>query len=234
MDWHALAQALNRTMMAHAPGWTDHNDRDPGVTMLEVIAYLGDSLSSQALGGSRRPSRVSLRKQGTFQPETSAMLSERWSGTKRPNYFSGKLLTVDDVRQEQNYHIEKHRRHLRNLHGFGTVSGLQVEVDANGGTIAITPGLAIDARGREVQLNEDVTLTMPAATSSPTLVLVGYVERYVDPVPASDGTEASRVEEGCRISLGADPGESGVAIARLVRETAGWRVDRSFVPPRVE
>ena len=232
-DWDALAQALNRTMAAHAPGWTDHNDHDPGVTLLEVMAYLAESLRSQAPGRLRRITRASLRKQDTLQPEASAMLSERWSGTKRPNYFSGRLLTVDDVRQEQTYHIEKHRRHLRTLHGFGTVSGLQVEIDASGEGIAIEPGLAIDAHGREIELNEEVTLTIPAGTSSPTLVFVEYVERYVDPMPAPGGTtEASRIEEGCRISLGADPCERGVAIARLVRGMPGWRVDPSFVPPR--
>ena len=42
-DWRALAQALNRTMSAHAPEWTDRTDSDPGITLLEVMAFLAES-----------------------------------------------------------------------------------------------------------------------------------------------------------------------------------------------
>ena len=42
-DWRALAHALNRTMSAHAPEWTDRNDSDPGITLLELMAFLAES-----------------------------------------------------------------------------------------------------------------------------------------------------------------------------------------------
>ena len=161
-------------------------------------------------------------------------LAESWSGTKRPNYFSGKLLTADDLSEEQNYLLEKHRRHLRTLHGFGIVHGLQVGVDAQGETITIEPGLAIDAHGREVLLNEKLTLLVPPDTLSPVLVAVEYTERAVDPVPAGqDGTtEPSRIEEGCQVVLADGPCESGVAVARMIKEQNAWRVDSSFTPAR--
>jgi hypothetical protein len=43
-DWLALTNALTRTMTDYAPGWTNRNDADPGITILELIAYLAESL----------------------------------------------------------------------------------------------------------------------------------------------------------------------------------------------
>ena len=40
----ALAAALNQTLASHAPGWTNHNEADPGVTILEVMAWLAEGL----------------------------------------------------------------------------------------------------------------------------------------------------------------------------------------------
>jgi hypothetical protein len=43
-EWLALTKALNQTLVDHAPGWTDRNDADPGITMLEIMAYLAEGL----------------------------------------------------------------------------------------------------------------------------------------------------------------------------------------------
>ena len=177
---------------------------------------------------------AALARLDTVPREISVALAESWSGTKRPNYFSGKLLSPDDLTQEQNYLLEKHRRHLRSLHGFGIVHGLQVGVDETGATIAIEPGLAIDAYGRELSLSEHLTITVPAGTSSPVLVTVEYAERFVDPVPAAENEtpQPSRIEEGCRIALLNDPCEDCVAVARLINEQNRWHIDPTFVPAR--
>jgi hypothetical protein len=179
--------------------------------------------------------RVCLRAAGTIQLEASMASAENWSGTKRPHYFLGQVLTADDLNQEQQYLIEKHRRHLRTLHGFGIVQGLQVRADGPGESITIEPGIAIDSLGREILLNEALSLTVPKDTSFPISVVVEYAERLVGPTSAStDGTlEPSRIEEGCRVVLVDDPCESDVAVARLITEGDGWRVDASFVPARV-
>ena len=160
--------------------------------------------------------------------------AESWSSIKRPNYFPGKLLSPDDLTQEQNYLLEKHRRHLRSLHGSGIVHGLHVGVDETGATIAIEPGLAIDGYGRELSLIEHLTITVPAGTSSPALVTVEYAERFVDPVPGVDNEpgKPSRVEEGCRIGLVKDPRDACVVVARLIEEQNRWRLDQTFTPSR--
>src|SRR6185503_16060610 len=90
------------------------------------------------------------------------------SGTVRPNFFSGRLLTADDLREEQEYHREKHRRHLQMLHGFGVVDGLQVDVASDGTTISVEPGMAIDPYGREIVLDDLMVLPIPFNASSPT------------------------------------------------------------------
>ena len=238
-QWQALAGALNRTMASSAPGWTNRNDSDPGITVLEVMVYLAESLhfyDNNIERGSAAAVRIvdALKYVGTIKVENAVAVAESWSGTKRPNYFSGKLMSADDLTEEQNYLLEKHRRHLRTLHGIGIVDGLQVSVDEQGETIAIDPGLAVDAHGREIQLNQGVTLLVPKNTSSPVLVVVEYTERFVDPVPVAEDELAkpSRIEEGARVVLTEGPGETGVALARLISEQNAWRVDPSFAPAR--
>ena len=49
---------------------------------------------------------------------------------ERPRFFSSKLLRTEDLALEQQYFREKLRRHNRNLHGFGIVSGLKVTTDS--------------------------------------------------------------------------------------------------------
>jgi hypothetical protein len=112
--------------------------------------------------------------------------------------------------------------------------GLEVSADEQGQTIAIAPGLAIDEQGREVQVNEELTLVVPQGTSSPVLVVVEFTERVVDPVAVADDERAkpSRIEEGCRIALARGPGKSGVALARLINEQNACRTDPTFVPAR--
>ncbi len=327
-----LTTALARTMRDHAPGWTDRNDADPGITMLEMLAYLaealqfrrglvaggsgaasrivqavdayeddepivvrvngkrwervraiadappdagvftldettgviafgdgvhgrvperGSSISARyrAGGGEReetsiavrstwplahREFRITLRDAGTLQLERCVMLYETGSAKKRTRFFSGKLLTADDLAAEQQYHLGNHRDHLRMFHGSGIVQGLQVETGTGGDTIVVRRGVAIDGEGREICLDADVTLTVPAGSQSPALILVEYAERPVDPVPVSTGggTEPSRIEEACRIMIASDSGDRGVAVARIVQEQGGWRLDPAFVPAR--
>jgi len=332
IDWFALTTALNQTMVNHAPGWTDRQDGDPGVTMLEIISYLADGLRLhrgtvddisyvtsrivQALDAyddpepivvrvngerwhrvrtladaepgarvfalddatgvitfgdgvhgrmpgrgntisaryrdepgeegntfitvratwplPRRAWKIALREEGTLKLVVCMILHASWSGKKRPRFFSGRLLTAHDFVEEQEYHLGKHRHHVETLHGSGIVHGLQVVTGTDGETITIQPGLAIDGRGREIHVDEEITVTVPSESLSPAWIVVEYVERPVDPVPVStDGSmEPSRIEEGCNVLIASNSCESGVAVARLIREQDGWRVDSSFVPAR--
>ena len=230
-QWLTLTAALDRTMREHAPGWTDHSGHDPGVTMLELIAYLAEDLQQNSRvvesGGPALARAIRALDAYTLTPIAT-------SGTVRLNFFPGRLLTADDLREEQEYHREKHRRHLQMLHGFGVVDGLEVAIAADGATISVEPGIAIDEYGREIVLDDLVVLPIPFNTASPICVVVQYAERLVDPVPvAAGGTEPSHIEEGCDVSLMPDEPEPGIAVARLIRENAAWRVDPAFAPIRL-
>ena len=236
-EWLSLTHALTQTMRAHAPGWTDHNDSDPGITILELIAYLAESLRLHATS-SEKLSSAAIRAIRALEAVTdrepvAVFVTERWSGTTRPNYFFGKVLGVEDFREEQQYHVGKHRRHLQTLHGSGVARGLDVSVSSDGTSMTVVSGVAIDASGHEIVLDDPVLITPPPDAPSPAWIVLEYAERAIDVVPTpNDEPQASRIQEGCRIALAASPSDSGVTLARLLNEANGWRVDRAFVPGR--
>ena len=94
---------------------------------------------------------------------------------ERPHYFTGKLLTADDLALEQRYHIEKRRLLNRVLHGNGVVSGLEVAPGEQEGTVTVAPGVALDPRGRELVVSQPQLLALPAV-AEPVQVAVVYVE----------------------------------------------------------
>lgn len=163
---------------------------------------------------------------------------------KRVHYFSGKLLSAEDFTAEQEYLLEKFRRHNRYLHGCGVVIGLDVSVSgdaAAGFQIVVSPGYAIDPSGREITiptLHEEAI----ASTDKATYACLYYAEREADPVPVVDASEDaelfkhSRIEELFEIRFEAhDPGsEDGIALARLKRKKSGWKIDKKFRSRRIK
>jgi hypothetical protein len=163
----------------------------------------------------------------------------------RVHYFRGQLLTADDFTAEQNYHLEKHRRHNRMCHGSGVVQGLQVSVtqESNGCMVIVSPGFAIDPLGNEIQLCADIRLRL-REPSTPTYVVIRFKECPTDPVPAPGeplpfpeaAEQYSRIQEECEVLLSpsldptaADPDLSlALPLARLVRRGDGWRADGKF------
>src|SRR2546421_9122554 len=76
----------------------------------------------------------------------------------RVNYEFGLVLGVNEFRQEQDYFLNKDYLYSRELHGYGTVSGLQVKADRSGANdvqITVTPGMALDQFGRSVVVKSD-------------------------------------------------------------------------------
>src|SRR6476646_1576156 len=75
---------------------------------------------------------------------------------KRPRYFDGQFLKVEDFTDEQYYHIDRQRRPLQFLHVSGILDGL--EVSSNEFVVTVTPGSAIDAQGRQILLQSTVLI----------------------------------------------------------------------------
>ena len=162
-------------------------------------------------------------------------------------FFAGKLLTVADLEQEQNYLVARFRRHNRFLHGWGIVAGLTVSTDGNSG-ITVEPGLAIDCAGIELLLPEPAHVQL-VGLSGMQFVTIGYCELLVAPQPAPNGdTEFSRVRESVKVELqGSNPalGHRGkgvgtpgcgqqhpLCLATLSQQGSRWRLVSSKRTPR--
>ena len=151
-------------------------------------------------------------------------------GPKRVRYFSGQLLSADDFNAEQEYFRGKRKTLIRLLLGSGVVSGLETTI--GGGNVKVSPGLALDPRGNEITMDCSTALKLPAGTK-PVFLSIEYLERETDPVPAGDGTQASRIEEGIRLTFGSVPPPGAVPLAKLTRRSGRWQLSRGFRAPRI-
>lgn len=75
--------------------------------------------------------------------------------TKRLRYFNNQFLQEPDFTDEQNYHIDRQRRHNRLLHTPGVPDGGGLDVVKTGDTqVRVDPGTAIDGKGQQILLSE--------------------------------------------------------------------------------
>lgn len=75
---------------------------------------------------------------------------------ERVRYFARQLMTAEDMRTEQDYFVERLRRHDRLLHGWGIVCGLQVLPAATAQKpwrVQVCPGFACSATGDDIAVD---------------------------------------------------------------------------------
>src|SRR5262245_39517142 len=140
------------------PDWTGFNESDPGVTLVNLFAFLTENLLYQANAITDPRRQAALRE---------IPLALSCGPLVRPRYFEGQLLDASTLEAEQNYHRNTLRRHNLALHGFGVVGGLGVHVEegSNGPCVVVDPGYAIDPRGEELAISRRVVLCLPTAAS---------------------------------------------------------------------
>lgn len=248
-QWSGLARDLRRAVARVAPDWTDSGAHDPGITVLELLAFTLDDLHHRAAAsnphGLLLARRVADRAAAlaTAFGGAAAENDDCGSGLQRVNYLSGMLLGVDDFRAEQEYVRERVKRRNRVL-GAGIVSGLAVTVEGNAGQaqVVIAPGLAVDPAGEEIFIATPCALALPAAGSA-LLVALAYRERPCRSVATAAGapldTDAApapgptRIVETFAASLASAAGADAVIVARVRRVRGRWRVDASFEAPCV-
>jgi hypothetical protein len=247
--WSALARGLRRAAARAAPGWTDANAHDPGVTVLELLAFALDELSyrSDRLNADARAIARSVAARagalaGRDDASDAAATARSDGALVRPRFFAGQLLTADDLAAEQDYQRDRIDRRNRVLHGAGVVEGLEVSVDDDGDGgphVAVAPGLAFDRVGREIFVGcgQRVALRGIGTTR---LVCIAYREHAARLTPAvalptgadaADGdaaVQANRIVESFEISLGATAADDAIAIARVRRLRGRWQLDRRF------
>lgn len=236
-----LARALRGGSVA--ADWTDGNGGDPGVTLLELLAFAMEDLVAGGIDRFAVPEReaVARRLQDlalALQPAVPQGAGDDGQGLPRLNYFVGQVLGADDLLAEQDYFRARLRRLNRWLHGSGIVSGLEVTIERKGASdhVVVGAGLAIDARGEEIEVSVAASLPLPGQGAA-SLVLIRHAERPRRPVPASGAggglAQASRIEEGFELALHADADAGAVALARVKRAGQRWVLDRRFRPARV-
>lgn len=159
---------------------------------------------------------------------------------ERNIYFAGQVLGPDDFQREQAYFIARLRRHNRFAHGWGVVRGLEVQV--HNGRLRISPGLAIDCEGNELELPVVFEGDLSGQTM-PCWVCIRFTEVAAAPVPVPGREEESQftvIQESAEIVLEATnpcahhasmtAGSAGcgqrhpVVLARLSRAGTAWRV----------
>jgi hypothetical protein len=238
-QWRSLASALAREVARLAPDWTMHNTHDPGITVLEALAYAltelqyrGNPLDESGRALARRVARLAGALDVTATGDCPP-------GLQRVNYFTGLLLGADDFTAEQEYVRAGVHRRNRLLHGAGIVSGLGVTIERTGGSarVVIAPGFALNARGEEIEVSAPTALPLPAQGRS-LLVLLHYAEQPCRPVPAlGNDTEGqtlySRITETFNATLASTPDDTAVALARVSFSRGRWMLDRKFRAAKV-
>lgn len=148
---------------------------------------------------------------------------------KHVNYVQGMVLGTDDLQQEFAYHQNQNQWLARDTIGYGTLSGLLVEV--NGNQISVSPGTALSPRGHLIRVAPrqcaalDAWLRLPdtqKALASRNIQPGGQFNAHVilcfrdcptDPLPVpgepcrcdSSATANSRITDDFRLELRFDP-----------------------------
>lgn len=229
----SLVDELRGVVRRYNPDWTDSDSTDPGITLLEVFAFLTESLLFRAGQAPERwrPYLVALMSRLTRLDDLIERHAPRaCPGPTRVRYFSGQFLSAGDFTAEQDYFRGKQKIRNRLLLGYGVASGLDTTVA--GDTVTVSPGLALDPRGNEIIVDCSTTLKIRGGRK-PVFLLLEYVEKETDPVPAGDGMQASRIEEGFRLAFAPVPSADAVPLAKLTRRSGRWRLGHGFRVPRV-
>jgi alkylhydroperoxidase family enzyme len=208
------------------------SDREVLELVVTIASYNMVSRVLEALKIASADPKHDLVRDGTAEHTPSG-------GLMRVNYFQGQMLGVDEFVTEQHYVRARLRRHNRYTLGTGIVSGMAVLVDGARGaqTVTIAPGLAIDARGEEVEITTAVALPLPDKGEA-LLVQINYAERLTRPVPVAThpgetaDTQPSRVEETYRAFVAPEAKAVAVPVARLTFARGRWSVDGKFKAPR--
>src|SRR4030081_1693362 len=104
----ALVAAIESIVERTQPNWTRSNDPDPGITLIELFAWVAEGLLFRSGGYSERRRKAVLVAVADAVARADACATER-EPLKRPSYFVGRLLDAATLQSEQDYLREKHR-----------------------------------------------------------------------------------------------------------------------------
>jgi hypothetical protein len=239
--YRELASEIRSRIPAIAPNWTEPSHSDPGITILQMFAFITESMLSRPK--SLAPSGAAMAHRLAVAAGALAARSAQSEacGVQRVNYFAGQLLDSRDFVAEQNYLRQRLRRHNRVLHGTGVVSGLGASIAADAGrkgqSVVVKPGFALDPSGEEIEVCAQMTISLPGHGKTLFAQLL-FSERAVAETPTVTNSvsepdrQFARVEESAELMLAPMQCEHTVSLARLIFKAGKWHVDRTFKPKR--
>ena len=163
--------------------------------------------------------------------ETAAEWKGNWDPFVRLSYQFGMLLGVDELAQEQGFHLTKHRLVQRLFTGFGRVWGGDTAISQNSegrSVLTVKPLFALDELGRELWVKEPCSIDLDlwaeqngVVEGTPVYLTVSYRACSVAPVPAvaapcddaASPTMPSRAVESAELSLSLEPPDEPISLA---------------------
>lgn len=134
----------------------------------------------------------------------------------RLRYFNGQFLQDQDFTAEQEYHLDRLRRHNRLLHTPGIADGLTVTV--SGTSARVSPGTAIDRHGRQIVLTQPFDVAFASFANQTVLVVISYAEEADVDSTVGDAGE-TRWRERPNVAVisvaGAEPEDLRIRLAKL-------------------
>jgi len=119
---------------------------------------------------------------------------------ERISFFSGELLTADDLTALDSNNRELLWLHNRSMHNWGIGLGLDVQGARGATSVAVNPGYATDSDGHEIILSNPLTLAIPAITSGSYYLVANWVDDADEPVVEQRSAPACGAGGSVRLS----------------------------------
>jgi hypothetical protein len=192
------------------------SDKDSAIALLELMAWLADTLARRL---DQLESEAYLSTAGLTAAAltlASKIRTQPGHGVLKPiRYFEGQLLDADDLEVEVDYTPSQ----CRHKFGAGIVCGLEVSAEAGNNGLRISPGYAIDNRGRNIVVNEPLTLTPSQAAKRGWVIL--RPERHC---PRSI---VARALVDCEFLVVENPERDDLLLGCLEQTSRGWQLKKS-------
>jgi hypothetical protein len=206
-----LIEELRRLVNQIPPVGTESGGNNSGSALVELVAWIsdilarrGDQLGNETYLPSTRlaAAALALVTKNRAQSDTSVL--------RRVRFFEGQLLEDDDLNVELDYMRSKRQRKVV----FGIVNGLQVTVqdDGSGAAVVVSPGCALDNRGRKIVLGTPITLSLPDAV------------KRVSVIARPTGRFAVLPSLECEFLIVDEPNDDDLTVRYLEKSLQGWRV----------
>lgn len=137
---------------------------------------------------------------------------------KRLKYYNGQFLQEQDFTAEQEYHLDRMRRHNRQLHVAGIADGLAVTATVGTTSASVAPGTALDRDGRQIVLSAPFSVAFSSLTNQWVLVVISYGQEESDDATVGDAGKTRWLERPQVAAIpesGAPPEDVRIRLARL-------------------